>query len=81
MLFKWWQCFSVEDKPLWKRIVSSCNDLDMDRPVGDHIGGNLGGLWNSIYNVWKIDKEVETIIKNGLWGWEKNSLLGRQVDR
>ena len=68
MLFKWWWCFSVGDKPLWKRIVCSCNDLDMGKPVEvRQIGGNLGGLWNSICSIWKIDKAVESIVKNGLW--------------
>ena len=65
MLFKWWWCFSVGDKPLWKRIVCSCNDLDMGKPVEvRQIGGNLGGLWNSICSIWKIDKVVESIVKS-----------------
>lgn len=66
MLFKWWWHFSIEGKPLWKRIVSSCNDLDMDKPLGDQNDGKLGGLWSSICSIWKIDKDVEAIIKNGL---------------
>ena len=76
MLFKW-----CEEKPLWKKIVSSCNELNMDRPVWEQFGSKLDGTLASICSIWKINKEVESIVKNGLWvtvgAEEKNPLLGR----
>ena len=50
-----------------KKIVCSCNDWDMNRPVLDQISVNCGGVWGAICNIWKINKKVESIVKNGLW--------------
>ena len=67
LLFKWWWRFSLEDQPLWKKIVSSSNDIDTDKPLWKQKGDNKGGTWSSICSIWRINKEVEDIVTNGLW--------------
>ena len=67
MFFKCWWQFAVEDKPLWKKIICSCYDWKMNRHVLDQINANLGGVWGAICSVWQINKEVEAVVKNGLW--------------
>ena len=44
MLFKWWWRFSIENSPLWKKIICSCHALDGNRPIADQIQRCRGGL-------------------------------------
>ena len=42
LLLKFWWGFSFEERPLWKRIVSSCNELDLETPIWKQTSSRLG---------------------------------------
>ena len=44
---------------MWKKIVCSCYDLDMIRPIWEYRSANLGGVWG-------LYAAFESIVKNGL---------------
>ena len=56
----------MEDKPLWKRIVSSCNNHNMNCPVALQDKTKLGGPWSIICNIGKSDNLVESLVQNSL---------------
>ena len=74
MLFKWWWQFFEGKHALWKRVMCSCNKLVLGRPIGEHLNSKGVGPWQAIYNVWKLNKEVEHVCRNGeIWSlkmWE-----------
>ena len=83
LLFKWWWHFSNKEEPLWKRIMSFCNNLHMDTPIWKQVNLKMDGLWSSICNIWKVNKEVEAIVRNGLWVMtsEEETLYARKIFR
>ena len=66
LLFKWWYYFSSKEKALWKRITSSCNELVLEASIWKQTKCWLGGPWSAIYSIWRINKEVEDVVMNGL---------------
>ena len=57
----------LEHDTLWKHVVGSCNELDINVPIWESASSAKGGgPWSSICNIWKMDKDVEKITKNGI---------------
>ena len=67
MLFKWWWRFSKEDNPLWKKVVMSCNNLSVNRPMSMQLKNKTGSPWSSIASIWDISNEVKDVVMKGLW--------------
>ena len=68
-LYKWWWRFATEEDPLWKRVVSSCYNLN----EGDSFPAQIqksqnkgGGPWSMICNIGRVNNDVEKIILNGM---------------
>ena len=49
-----------------ERMVCSCNNLVMDKQLGDQLDTRAARPWRSICNVWKLSKEIEQVCKNGI---------------
>ena len=64
LLFKGWWRLSEENSSLWKRVVCSCNNLVMDRQIGDQLKPRGVGPWRAICNNWKLNKEAEQVCMN-----------------
>ena len=64
LLFKWWWRFSEENNSLWKRVICSCNNLVMNRQIGDQLNSRATRPWKAICNVWKLNKELEQVCTN-----------------
>lgn len=66
LLFKWWWCFSLEDATIWKRVICSCHNLETNRPTIQQKIRNGGGLWGTIFDIWKMDKDGEVLTAAGI---------------
>ena len=58
MLYYWWWRYLVADDSLWEHIVSSCNNLNMDKPLVEQKNGMTRGPQSFICSIGKLDKST-----------------------
>ena len=66
LLFKWWWHFSKEECPLWKKVVCSCNDIHMEKPLFQQQIKQNGGIWAGICSVNFDDNELLESMNQGI---------------
>ena len=66
LLFKWWWRFSTKELPLWKHVVASCHNLQVNIMMVDETQQHYGGLWGTISNVWKTDDCIKKLVLAGI---------------
>ena len=64
---KWWWCFATEGDPLWKRIMILCNNFEPVKLIMECKHQINGGLWSAICNIENMSREVEEVVRHGLW--------------
>ncbi|XP_020967701.1 uncharacterized protein LOC107616438 [Arachis ipaensis] len=66
LLFKWWWRFSKEDFPLWKKIVCSCNRLNLHVMLANQNLPVKGGPWKDICQLNVKEQRVKEKMISGL---------------
>nr|XP_025617990.2 transmembrane 9 superfamily member 7 [Arachis hypogaea] len=66
LLFKWWWRFSKEDCPLWKKVVCSCNNLNLNEMLCGQPG------MAEQYGSWRISCYLTVFLKSCFQGFSQS---------
>ena len=66
LLFKWWWRYLVEKDTLWKQVVSSCNNMAVDRPIDDQNLAKGSSPWLTICDLPNKNPTLRDSIYNGI---------------
>ena len=66
LLFKRWWRFSTEKNSLWKQIICSRNNMEINRPVNELNSAFGLGPWSDISRIGLKNPELKGIVSNGI---------------